>query len=65
MNTKANKFYTVEEVSKFLKVHPNTVRGWIKRGKLRAFKISTLTRIRENDLENFLKPLKPLEEAEL
>ncbi|MGB7291576.1 MAG: helix-turn-helix domain-containing protein [Thermodesulfobacteriota bacterium] len=58
MDTNANNFYTVEEVASLLKVHPNTVRGWIRQGKLNAIKINTLTRIREADLEIFMKPFK-------
>jgi excisionase family DNA binding protein len=58
MNTNTNNFYTVEEVASLLKVHPNTVRGWIRQGKLNAIKINTLTRIREADLETFMKPFK-------
>jgi excisionase family DNA binding protein len=58
MDTSANNFYTVEEVASLLKVHPNTVRGWIRQGKLGAIKINTLTRIKEADLETFMKPFK-------
>jgi excisionase family DNA binding protein len=58
MNTNTNNFYTVEEVASLLKVHPNTVRGWIRQGKLNAIKISTLTSITETDLETFMKPFK-------
>jgi excisionase family DNA binding protein len=58
MDTNANNFYTVEEVAGLLKVHPNTVRGWIRQGKLDAIKINTLTRIREADLETFIRPFK-------
>jgi excisionase family DNA binding protein len=58
MDTNANNFYTVEEVASLLKVHPNTVRGWIRQGKLNAIKINTLTRIKEVDLETFMKPFK-------
>lgn len=58
MDTNANNFYTVEEVASLLKVHPNTVRGWIRQGKLNAIKVNTLTRIREADLETFMKPFK-------
>ena len=57
MNTSASKFYTVEEVAKLLKVHPNTVRGWIRQGKLKAFKANTLTRVKAVDLEKFIKPV--------
>jgi len=58
MDTNTNNFYTVEEVASLLKVHPNTVRGWIRQGKLNAIKINTLTRIRKADLEIFMKPFK-------
>lgn len=58
MDTSVNNFYTVEEVASLLKVHSNTVRGWIRQGKLDAIKINTLTRIREADLETFMKPFK-------
>jgi excisionase family DNA binding protein len=56
MDANTNNFYTVEEVASLLKVHPNTVRGWIRQGKLNAIKINTLTRIRQADLETFMKP---------
>ncbi len=56
MVTNAHHYYTVDEVATLLKVHSNTVRGWIKQGKLKAIKISTLTRIKEVDLETFMKP---------
>lgn len=58
MDINANNFYTVEEVASLLKVHPNTVRGWIRQGKLNAIKLNTLTRIRQADLETFMKPFK-------
>lgn len=57
MVTIANHYYTVEEVSTLLKVHPNTVRGWIRQGKLEAVKINTLTRIKQAALETFMKPV--------
>ena len=56
MTTSADHYYTVEEVATLLKVHSNTVRGWIRQGKLQALKINTLTRIKEADLETFMKP---------
>ena len=57
MDTTANQYYTVEEVATLLKVHPNTVRAWIRQGKLEAIKINTLTRIEQADLETFMKPV--------
>lgn len=57
MVTTTDHYYTVEEVSTLLKVHPNTVRAWIRQGKLEAIKINTLTRIEQADLETFMKPV--------
>jgi len=57
MVTTTDHYYTVEEISTLLKVHPNTVRGWIRQGKLEAIKINTLTRIEKADLETFMKPV--------
>jgi len=65
MDTNANNFYTVEEVASLLKVHPNTVRGWIRQGKLNAFKINTLTRIKDADLETFMKPFKEKSDSKI
>lgn len=39
-----NEFYTVEEVSKILKVHKNTVRSAIKKGRIQAFRAGYGTR---------------------
>lgn len=58
METNINKYYTIEEVATLLKVHTNTVRGWIRQGKLKAVKVNTLTRVKETDLEQFITPVK-------
>lgn len=34
----AEKDFTVDEVAKLVRMHPQTVRRWIKRGELRAFR---------------------------
>ena len=36
---KPQKFWTVEEVAKITRSHPNTVRWWIRTGKLTASRI--------------------------
>jgi excisionase family DNA binding protein len=38
-------YYTVEEVSKILKVHENTIYLWIDKGELKAVKIGGRVRI--------------------
>jgi excisionase family DNA binding protein len=52
-----DQWLTVEEIADSLKVHPNTVRRWIKQGELTAaaFGGKTGYRIRERDLEAFLQ----------
>jgi excisionase family DNA binding protein len=38
--------YTVPEIAKFLRVSPETVRGWIESGELEASNLSTSSRPR-------------------
>jgi PTS system nitrogen regulatory IIA component len=59
--TKKNIF-TPEEISKGLQVADRTIYGWIKRGKLKAFKAGHLWRIKRTDLESFLNMPIPWEE---
>lgn len=52
-------YYTVEEVKDILKVSLETVRRYVRSGKLPAIKLSNkYIRIEKGDLENFLKTLK-------
>jgi len=54
----ADEVLTVAQVAKRLKVHPETVRRWIRRGLLRAFKVGARQwRIREADL--LMQPARP------
>jgi len=50
---------TPEEVAEFLKVHVETVRGWIRSGRLPASRVAGLRalRIRKRDAEALLQPL--------
>jgi len=48
------KFYTVEEVSNFLKVDPRTIRAAIHSGKLKAARVGRHFRIAESELEKYL-----------
>lgn len=50
-------YYTTYEVASLLKLHYETVRGYIKRGKLKALKFPSGRgeyRISKTDLEEFL-----------
>lgn len=50
-----SKFLLVEEVAEKLRLHPNTIRIYIKGGKLPAAKFGKVYRIKEEDLEEFIR----------
>jgi excisionase family DNA binding protein len=49
------KFYTIQETARALKVTPQTVRAWIKQGRLRSQRIGRPILITENNLKEFLQ----------
>jgi excisionase family DNA binding protein len=49
------KFYTIPETAKALKVTPQTIRAWIKQGKLKSQRIGRPILITENNLREFLQ----------
>jgi excisionase family DNA binding protein len=49
------KLITPEEAADRLAVSPVTIRNWLRMGKLNGVKVSSLWRIREEDLENFIE----------
>ena len=49
------KFYSVEDVSKILRLHVKTLRRYITEGKLRASKVGKQYRISGHDLSVFLE----------
>jgi excisionase family DNA binding protein len=51
----AEKLLTPEDAAKVLLVKPETVREWLRSGKLKGVKVGRLWRVRESDLEAFLK----------
>ena len=53
-----DKFLTTENICDKMQVKENTVRGWIKDGKLKALKVGRGWRIEPKDLDNFLTELK-------
>lgn len=49
------KLYTIKQVAEMFSVHPNTVRRWIKQGKLKTIKLEVGTeRITESELKVFM-----------
>ncbi len=49
-----DRYYSIEEVAKMLKVVYLTVYRWIQSGKLVAYKAGKQYRIKNKDLENFI-----------
>ncbi len=49
-------FLTVEDVAERLRIHPQTVRGWIRTGRLSAVRAGRLLRVSPVALEHFLSP---------
>ncbi len=48
------KYYTIEEIAKILKVVYLTVYRWIQSGKLVAFKAGKQYRVKKEDLDSFI-----------
>ncbi|MDD5416198.1 MAG: helix-turn-helix domain-containing protein [Candidatus Daviesbacteria bacterium] len=53
------EFYTVNQAAIALKVHPLTVRRYIKEGKLKAVRVGGNVRIALNDLRAFTQDFIP------
>jgi excisionase family DNA binding protein len=51
----AEKQLTVEEVAEELRVHPETVRQWIREGELDAFDTGRGYRVSRKDLDDFIQ----------
>lgn len=49
------KFYRIPEVAEALQVDPQTIRAWIKKGKLKGQRIGRPILITENNIKEFLK----------
>lgn len=49
------RFYTIPDTAKALQVTPQTVRAWIKQGKIKSQRIGRPILITENNLKEFLK----------
>ena len=58
-------FLSVRQIAYILKVHPLTIRRYIKDGRLKAVRIGGNIRVKETDLQNFHKELSaaPLQQS--
>lgn len=54
-----DEFYTINQTAVVLKVHPLTVRRYIKEGKLKAYRVGGSIRISLNDLRAFTESFIP------
>ena len=51
-----HKYLTVSEVAKELNINPQTIRSWVKKGKLRGYRLGERSvRILRSDLIQFIK----------
>lgn len=53
------EFYTINQTAIILKIHPLTVRRYIKEGKLKAYRVGGNIRIRVGDLKAFIENFTP------
>ena len=51
----AEKYYSVEQISGMLKIHPKTIQRYIREGRLRAAKIGKSWRVTGHDLSVFVE----------
>lgn len=54
-----DEFYTINQVATVLKVHPLTIRRYVKTGKLKAYRVGGNIRISVNDLKQFTEGFTP------
>lgn len=48
------KLFTIDEIAQILNMHVKTVRGYLRDGKIKGFKIGGEWRIKESEFTNFL-----------
>jgi excisionase family DNA binding protein len=49
------KFYTIQETAQALSVTPQTIRAWIKQGRIKSQRIGRSILITEENLREFLQ----------
>lgn len=53
------QYLTPEQVADLVQVTRRTVYNWIKTGKLKAYKVGNMVRVRHKDLDAFITPVVP------
>ncbi len=56
--------FSVKQAAFILKIHPLTVRRYIKEGKLKAVKVGGNVRIKESQLQDLNRDVKPRQETD-
>jgi len=51
-------FYNLEKVANLLDIHVDTIRRYVREGKLQAYKIGKGYRVKKEDFEKFLEERK-------
>lgn len=54
-----DEFYTINQIAVILKVHPLTVRRYVRERKLKAYQVGGNIRIAVNDLQSFTQNFIP------
>jgi excisionase family DNA binding protein len=50
-----DRLYTVEEGTKILSIHPDTLRLWLRNGRIKGVKLGRVWRITEREFEALTK----------
>jgi excisionase family DNA binding protein len=59
MSQQSDEWFSVEEVAQKLKMDDETIRKWIRRKLLKAYKFGRDYRIRREDFDQFIKERAP------
>jgi len=54
-----DNFYNVNQAAFIMKVHPLTIRRYIREGALKAVRLGGNVRIKERDLQTFMQDFEP------
>lgn len=54
-----DEWLTIEEAAKYLKLSVPAIRKYIGNGKLKHYRNGRIIRIKQSDLDSFLKPIEP------
>jgi excisionase family DNA binding protein len=57
-----DEFISVEEAAKRLGLHPDSIRRFIRKKELKAFRFGGVYRIRKTDFEEFIKTHSTMDE---